>query len=93
MVTITPQPLYPGKEPHYPWNLRPGGAQSRCEGDGEEISILPVPELEPWIVQLPRLNGIGGRSVGHWLIGSDRGKAKCLEEIASQLYTARKSHV
>jgi endonuclease III len=25
------------------------------------------------------------RSVGRWLIGSDRGKAKCLEEIASQL--------
>jgi len=45
--------FYPWAKNHWdPLNRRLGGPWSQSGGYGEEISLLPLPEFEPWIIQL-----------------------------------------
>ena len=47
-----PAALPPEKESRYPLDRRACGPQSRSRRLGEEIALLPLPRLEPRIIQL-----------------------------------------
>jgi hypothetical protein len=76
----------------------PPGRNHGTHGIGGRVGHRAgVKELETRLVSCLYRNSNPGlfscQVNGRWLIGSDRGKAKCLEEIASQLHSASKSNL
>jgi hypothetical protein len=53
VVSVTPRPLYSGKTPRYPINMRLGGPQRRSGHFGEEKNLLSLPRLELRVRAVP----------------------------------------